>query len=64
MKATWRGTTIEQRLGARHVRAIRIASLGGHWYVHTTTASAHQLQYAVTSLRAHGAEVLAIPVVE
>ena len=60
----WRGTTIEQRLSARHVRALGIASLGGTWFVRTTTASAHQLQYAVTSLRAHGADVLALPVVE
>ena len=60
----WRGTTIEQRLGSRHVRTLGIASLGGTWFARTTSASAHQLQYAVTSLRTHGADVIAIPVVE
>ena len=60
----WRGTTIEQRLASRHLRALGIASLGGTWFARTTSASAHQLQYAVTSLRTHGADVLAIPVVE
>jgi homoserine dehydrogenase len=61
---TWRGTTLEQRLAARHLRALRIVSLGDEWFVRTTATSANQLQYAMTSFRAHGAQVQAFPVVD
>jgi homoserine dehydrogenase len=61
--ATWRGATIEQRLDARHVSVLRVFARGEEWFVRIAPAPWAQVQYAMTALRARGAEVTLIPVI-
>jgi hypothetical protein len=60
--STWRGTVLEQRLDSRHLSTVRLLSRGGEWFVRVAAAPWHQVQYAATALRAHGADVTLFPV--